>query len=636
MRWRALFLSSNYHATIALIISLTISLPVFICLFFHLPADYTPSLQYYALIGSSALIFFVVSARHLPTKQNTAFSSLNFNVITFMFSIWIGYTIADALLKGVSVFDKDLVKLGVLLVLFFLIRETLISKSERKAKQIFTFILLASGLIAAFTGLLQLCGVTTSSNQYFMVTGGFKNPAPFALYLAAIFSFSIAIFAFTKGPENSLIRVLALITCCIILFIVPFTRIRSSWLSILIASIIVVHYKYNLVKLIPFSHYTPLRKISISITFTLFIATFIFGLYKFKPLSVAGRALVWKVSISKLQEHPLVGVGYSNFKKKYNLWQSDYFRQDSGRLEEKSLFVQEPDSYLAGNVRTAYNEYLEIAVESGIIGLLLFLSCILIALLLVFKAAKERKDPFHLGALVAFVSILISGLSSYPLYSLPTFCLFILFFSTITTIIPTRKVPLPKFDNCVHYGSIKTGLTVIILVVTGLISILLFASALPMIHFKDWLLAKTTSLAEDNETAEKYYARSYQSFRDDPSFLLDYGLCLKQNTKYESSLAILKEAKFLSSDPRLYILSGLALQELGKTDSAIKEYKSAHFIVPNQMYPSYLLANIYAKQKDTLSALYYANKVIHSKHKAESIVSDRLNYEMCNLINGYR
>lgn len=67
---------------------------------------------------------------------------------------------------------------------------------------------------------------------------------------------------------------------------------------------------------------------------------------------------------------------------------------------------------LAGNPEYAFNEYLQICIEFGIIPFFLFVSAIVYA---VFIAVKKKRH----AALGAFITILIFASMSYPFSILP-------------------------------------------------------------------------------------------------------------------------------------------------------------------------------------------------------------------------
>ena len=58
---------------------------------------------------------------------------------------------------------------------------------------------------------------------------------------------------------------------------------------------------------------------------------------------------------------------------------------------------------------------------------------------------------------------------------------------------------------------------------------------------------------------------------------------------------------------------------LGKYREAEDRYKHAFYIVPNRLYPLYLLAKLYHEEGDTAKFMYIADKISSFPPKVESI-----------------
>jgi len=86
-------------------------------------------------------------------------------------------------------------------------------------------------------------------------------------------------------------------------------------------------------------------------------------LYMLKPISGAGRLLIWSVAVRMAAQSPLAGVGFSNLANTYNLFQANYFAHGGGSV---------PQRMAADPCRHAFNEPLEVATEVGLPGFLVF------------------------------------------------------------------------------------------------------------------------------------------------------------------------------------------------------------------------------------------------------------------------
>ena len=254
--------------------------------------------------------------------------------------------------------------------------------------------LMVTGLVQAIWGLLQLYGMTRSFHSGFKITGTFFNPAPYALYLAAIFpiafaivikelknekmkevwrrnllpinSFMSSIFHFVK---HRLIYYIAVVTVISILLVLPATMNRASWVGAGVSSIFVLNFRYDLINKFRKRLNSTTRKL-IMLTGTLIIvASIIIGLYQLKAGSSFGRLFIWEITKGKITEKPLFGYGIGRFEAEYNNWQADYFKNHPEEMDG-------PKGMAAGNTKYCFNEYLEMACEQGITGLFLFLAII--------------------------------------------------------------------------------------------------------------------------------------------------------------------------------------------------------------------------------------------------------------------
>jgi O-antigen ligase len=89
-----------------------------------------------------------------------------------------------------------------------------------------------------------------------------------------------------------------------------------------------------------------------------------------------GRSEIWRTAWLITQDHPVVGVGLNNFR----VYAPRYVRRP-GPLKFVKLIADQP--------RVVHNTYLQVLVETGVIGLALFLAVILGCLATLWRAAKR-------------------------------------------------------------------------------------------------------------------------------------------------------------------------------------------------------------------------------------------------------
>ena len=251
-----------------------------------------------------------------------------------------------------------------------------------------------TGCVEAIWGLGQLYGLLPSFNSSFKITGSFYNPGPYSGYLAIVFpmAFYFLLNDFPKifgnqGDKNTIVRfrwILSLLAFSLIVVILPAGMSRASWVAVIGGSIVVLFcyirkednqwwrsFKERLSK----KRIWLLFALLASLILCIFIMV---GMYKLKIDSADGRLLIWKNTIQMIKDNPL-GVGLGYFPGQYGDYQIAYF--SSGKASAR-------EDFLAGRPDYAFNEFIQITAESGIIGLLLFVSIVIVGMLNAFRQRK--------------------------------------------------------------------------------------------------------------------------------------------------------------------------------------------------------------------------------------------------------
>ncbi|TIO30903.1 O-antigen ligase family protein [Mesorhizobium sp.] len=106
-----------------------------------------------------------------------------------------------------------------------------------------------------------------------------------------------------------------------------------------------------------------------------------------------GRGEFARTTIDGIKENLATGVGFGNFQKAYQIYE-----------KEEMIFAQ--------YVNHAHNDYLELALEGGVIAVLLM---VFYFLLLFTALARVRRDPLQKAAFLSVSFLLIHSLVDYPL-----------------------------------------------------------------------------------------------------------------------------------------------------------------------------------------------------------------------------
>lgn len=128
------------------------------------------------------------------------------------------------------------------------------------------------------------------------------------------------------------------------------------------------------------------------------------------------------------------------------------------------------------------------------------------------------------------------------------------------------------------------------------------------------------------------YPALFPSMKDHSSFIFEYGRALNMEGRYTESLDILSLSAKSSNDPMFYNIMGNNYKAIGEYDTVAEAYLNAYYIIPNRMYPLYLLAKMYSETGDRESAAYYARKVVDMIPKVQSSATDDMQREMKDVL----
>jgi MFS-type transporter involved in bile tolerance (Atg22 family) len=123
-----------------------------------------------------------------------------------------------------------------------------------------------------------------------------------------------------------------------------------------------------------------------------------------KQDSADGRLLMWKVTVKAIAGQPLAGTGLGGFPAAYAEAQGGYFATGNATDREKRV---------AGCPEYAFNEYLQIGLEQGVGGLIVFVAWLGN---MAYYGIRNRQQ----GAAGGVLALAVFAVSSYPL-QLPSF-----------------------------------------------------------------------------------------------------------------------------------------------------------------------------------------------------------------------
>ena len=544
-----------------------------------------------------AVVFFLFSI-HTPcpiyTPSRADYWLFLFALTTLFTYSWSLNPEPDKFIFGVS-----------LLIAWYLFRLLLISTKMLPFIASILFILV--GLAQAVLGTMQLHGWSLSNHSMFRLTGSFYNPGPYAGYLAMSMPMLLYYFLRSKSQWQSGLTATGIL---LLLIVLPASMSRTAW----IASAIACGWVYwatcigwKQTKQLFLRH--KKKSIALSIAAILLLGAGAVGLYHLKSDSANGRLLLWKITAKAACHKPLVGVGLGGFSAAYAAEQAAYFR---------TADATEAERYVAGAPEYAFNEYLQIALEQGFVGLFYFI-CFLIACL---YAAIRNKRFGIAGALIA---LMVFSFASYPL-QLPSFWIALMLLGAIAV--------TPRDDENWEFITLRSKVYSIQLVHIFFICI----ATIMLIHvqkdrykaYESWKsLTLYHSYKGDSSVLKEYQALA-PSLSHKSKFLFQWGQRLAEDKQYAAANVQLTRAMQLSSDPMIHYVIAKNKQLLGEYDKAEETLLHAIDILPERIYPWYLLCKLYAdenyRQPDKFE--HAAQRVLTQKPKVMSTAIKEMREEV--------
>ncbi|WP_221659774.1 O-antigen ligase family protein [Bacteroides salyersiae] len=460
---------------------------------------------------------------------------------------------------------------------------------------VWTFIL--CGGKEAIYGLLQIYDLASSNHSLFKLTGSFLNPGPYSGYLAIVFPIclfeclrlnKIKVPTFVQRVGFYLSGSVLVLILCILLAGIS----RSAWMAVIVSSLWICgkyySWKTKLKKVWELHRLSVIGIIGVGLIVLLIAGVIVFDL---KKNSANGRFFMWKIGCLAVKHRPL-GYGVGRFVYAYGKEQEMYFSQ--GRYSSQEEFV-------AGSPEYAFNEYLQVAIEQGIVFLLLMLFVIGKCLCLGIK--KNR-----LGICGGGISLMVFAFSSYPM-QIPTLAI-----SSIFLIM-----------TCV-IGSSRVGMCFFALLI-GSMSFYIWKYNV-YDECKEW---ENTHVLYDMgayESAKAGYRKLYPTLKNRGTFLFEYGHTLHKLKEYSVSTAILQEAIYYSSDPMILNIIGKNYQRQKKYNIAERYFIRSIHRLPGRIYPYYLLAKLYAESGAVEKMREMAELVLTKEPKVPSTAIEEMKQEV--------
>jgi len=217
-------------------------------------------------------------------------------------------------------------------------------------------------------------------------------------------------------------------------------------------------------------------------------------------------------------KEPIFGFGYGSFGVEYLKWQSNYFR-DGGTSDEE---------YLADTVYVAFNEPLQILLETGLAG---FLICVTLSLVIFNAKCLASEDRVAFGSVKAvLLFILASAILTFSFHSTATLFLMIIGLAALQEYGDFRALVL-----------IRLGVTTTKFLVFScsiIVWILIYQSIVLVRSYHEWYsIRKSNAIAF---SLHLRYQNLYRQLKYDPLFITEYASICEDAGMPETSIKLLE------------------------------------------------------------------------------------------------
>jgi O-antigen ligase len=470
--------------------------------------------------------------------------------------------------------------------------------------------ILLTALTEAVWGLLQLAEFVPTYHSRFHITGSLFNPGPYAGFVAACIP--LALCRSSNKELSRIERLLGIFTLVASVSILPFAMSRAAWLAAAVGSLPVFFRWRNRFK-------TDSRRLSmlwrrryvriaLIVAFGIIASGLFAGLYHIKKASADGRWLIWNVSIDIVKDHPFFGTGFGSFAAVYGEAQAGYFR--AGKGGDTQIMVADAPEY-------AFNEYVQIAVESGLTGLILFI-------VMVSGIFCSRQTPDNNGIKWSLLAVLIFAAFSYPFNVLPLVVLFVV----LLALSASQSARLPVIPSV--RTSVICAIFCFAFTLNAAIHIFPCATA-----YRYWKLLSSDLRTGNCSEILPEYEMLYEKLRHEKIFLSEYARCLSTAGYYERGNTVYEQYLLYNANPEIYIAMGNNYKAMDNCEQAEKSYIHASHIIPNRHYPLYLLMVLYRETGQNDKAFQMAQNLLEKQVKIPSQTIRKMKEEAKKIIDGF-
>lgn len=416
-------------------------------------------------------------------------------------------------------------------------------------------------------------------------TGFLHNSGLWGEFVAMTLICNIGLIHLNKKSKKT--STLLIFVSFIVSFMLYESDSRASWLSFAIG--ILTFFSPLIIKHLPKSIIIRTGSLLILICLCTYLIS---GLYSYKKDSADGRILIWKISLEMVKDKPILGYGFDGFRKNYMNYQAAY-------LQEKQL--PETINNLADDNHHAFNEFLRIIIEQGIIGVIILFIFLTTIGYTIYKY-KLYIDTVSRTIISCLTALLFFSFFSYPLSTFHINALIVILLAGLACSsqdTPIWKLQIRSISLVIPY------------------SIIFFISSVYLFSYSkansDWLNTLKGVYTNDNILEE-----ARKKLSGNPYFLSTYGKYLNKKKRYSKAASILSQS--IKEYPSYYTVMelGISYKAQKKYTEAMHCFYKAMHMIPHKIKPLYFMMELYYDQKDYKSAIQLSNRILCKQPKIRS------------------
>lgn len=513
------------------------------------------------------LLFLVELYRYVSI---TRLQSVKLNLIDLLVLLFYGYIFLNNLFFNNTIFSEAFFEFSGVFCVYFIVRQLKISYSIILSYLQFTAISIL--FIESVYCLLQSNHIITNLNSNYIIGGSYGHPAFTAISISILTPYIVH-----PIREYTFRRIIfkTLIPISLIFYLVFSLKSRAALISVILSLTVIVLAKAKMTNNIKFCISTFLTGILV------FLITFV------KSDSSLGRIYIWKKCLTIISENLFFGVGFGRFAFEYNKYQSFYLSELSYKTRE---------SFLADYSESAFNEFLQIGIEMGVLGIAFILA--LLICLFYFKDKNSLTKPFFNGFLFSFIPLFI-GWSVLRYFPLGCF-----FFVGIALLSKQLR------DQHIMSLNLKNKLSVKF---TSFFILVLIGS---FVYIRAGYVAMNWSIQNDKKP--KYglnLSNAYSELQYSDWYIYKYCDFLIKKNDYKRAAFVAESSSQWLNSPALYHYLYRIHFERREYKKAIKDLDYLINISPTKIYPKYSLAKLFYYSGNKIKADSLTKEILKIKPK---------------------